>query len=112
MIRNPSRTFSPPTDVIELPDKLLVLVELAGMKPNDWNITLIERRLTISGMRVRPEHVNPAYHQVEIGFGSFSIEILVPWPVERDHVSASYESGFLQIELPRRAPKQITVIEK
>jgi len=112
MIRNTNRTFSPPTDVIELPDKLLVLVELAGMHTSDLSITLTERHLVISGVRARPQHDNPAYHQVEIGFGAFLVEILLPWLVERDHISASYEGGFIQVELPRRAPKQIPVIEK
>ena len=111
MIRNTNRTFAPPTDVIELPDKLFVLVELAGISVADLNITLSRQHLVISGVRARPQHDNPAYHQVEISFGSFRVELTLPWMVEPDQVTANYDGGFLQVELPRRAPKQITIVE-
>lgn len=110
MIRS-SRPFTPPTDVIELPDKVLVLVEIAGMQTENLNITLNSRRLSISGTRAKPQHLNAAYHQVEIGFGDFRVELDLPWTVEREAVSASYESGFLEVELPRKAALNIRVTE-
>jgi HSP20 family protein len=103
--------FRPPTDVIELSDRLVVLVEIAGVRTNDLSITLLERHLVITGLRDMPQFENPAYHQVEIGFGEFRIEVTLPWPVNRDEVSASYEAGFLQIELPRKAARQIPIVD-
>lgn len=111
MIRHSNRTFSPPTDVIELADKILVIVEIAGMRAADLNITLLEHLLVISGQRERPQHPSPAYHQVEIGYGEFRIEVALPWHVNREAVTASYEAGFLQVELPRTSPRQIRVVE-
>ena len=110
MIRS-TRPFTPPTDVIELADKILVLVEIAGMQTDNLNITLNNRRLSISGTREKPQHHNPAYHQVEIGFGDFRVELDLPWTVERDAVSASYEAGFLEVELPRKAALTIQVTD-
>jgi HSP20 family protein len=106
-----TRIFTPPTDVIEVDDKLVILVEVAGMRSSDLNIKLTERHLTIAGTREKPRHANPAYHQIEIGFGSFRIDIDLPWTVERDSVSATYEAGFLEIELPRKAPKIVRVVD-
>lgn len=110
VIRHANRTFSPPTDVIELADKVIVQVEIAGMRASDLNITLLDRAIVISGSRERPQHQNPAYHQVEIGYGNFRIDVAMPWPVEREGVTASYEAGFLQINLPRKSARQIHVV--
>jgi HSP20 family protein len=103
------RPFAPPTDVIELSDRLLVLVEIAGMRSDDLKIALLNRHLVISGFRERPQLSGSAYHQVEIIFGEFRVEIALPWPVERDAVQAAYNNGFLQVELPRELPRQIPV---
>ena len=112
MLIRTNRTFVPPTDVVELADRLVVIVEIAGMQANGFNITLHNRRLSISGVRNRPELTQPAYHQVEIGFGEFRVEVALPWSVDRDQVSASYQHGFLQIELPRKPVETVPVVER
>jgi len=96
-----SRPFSPPTDVIELHDKLLVQIEIGGMRGSEFNIALLVTQLIISGVRQQPMFENPAYHQVEIGYGEFRIEVPLPWRVNHEAVSAAYHDGFLQISLPR-----------
>ena len=111
MIQHNTHPFAPPTDVIELADKLVILVEIAGMRTNELNITLMDRQVVISGTRERPQFHNPAYQQVEIGFGEFRIDVNLPWAVERDAVSASYEAGFLQVELPRKTGRQIPIVD-
>ena len=110
-VRRSGRKFTPPTDVIEFPDRLVVLVEIAGMRAEDFQITLLNNRLIVHGARERPPFDNPAYHQVEIGFGQFRVEISLPWPILQDEVSAAYGEGFLQVDLPRRGSEQITVID-
>lgn len=107
--RGSNRRFGPPTDVIEFSGKLLVVVEIAGMRAGDFNVVLQEGRIIITGLRERPVREHAAYHQVEIGYGEFRVEIALPWSVDRDQVSASYREGFLQVELPRRTPIQIHV---
>ncbi len=112
MIRQPgNHPFRPPTDVCELADRLVVVVEIAGIQTSDLSITLLEHHLVITGTREPPQYTNPAYHQVEIGFGEFRVEVALPWPVERDGVSANYEAGFLQVELPRKAARQIPIVD-
>jgi HSP20 family protein len=111
LIRHMNRAFSPPTDVIELADKMVIVVEIAGMRSSDLEITLLERHLVISGMRERPQYPNPAYHQVEIAYGEFRIDVTLPWAVNREAVSATYEAGFLQIALPRKTVKTIRIEE-
>jgi HSP20 family protein len=110
MIFRPNSQFTPPTDVLELSDRLLVLMEIAGMKASDFTVSLMNNHLIVNGTRERPSFRGAAYHQVEIGYGEFRVEIVLPWPVSQDDVSANYRDGFLQIELPRRPDKAIRII--
>ena len=105
----PSRVFMPPADVIELDDKIVVIIELAGMRVSDFNLALHNRRLIVSGKRERITFSHRAYHQVEIGFGEFRIEFILPWHADKNAVSAAYQDGFLQIELPRELSHSIDV---
>ena len=111
MMMRSNRQFTPPTDVVELADKLMVIVEIAGMRTGDFNITLQNRRLTITGTRQRPGTEGAAYHQVEIGFGEFRIDLTLPWAADREGVSANYEHGFLTIDLPRRPAETVHVVD-
>lgn len=106
---HPSQQFVPPTDIIEFPDRIRVLVEIAALRPADLNITLLADRLVISGVRERPPLQKAAYHQVEIGYGEFRVEVVLHWSVVRDAVTATYRDGLLEIELPRQPQSQVTV---
>lgn len=105
-----NRQFAAPTDVIELADRILVIVEVAGMRAEDFTVSLHNRHLVISGTRERPVLPNAAYHQVEINYGDFRVEVQLPDAVEREQVSATYRDGFLHVELPRRAEGQQFII--
>jgi HSP20 family protein len=111
MIFRPTARFTPPTDVIEFENRLVVMMEIAGMKTSDFNISLMNNHLVISGTRERPVLQGAAYHQVEIGYGDFRVELVLPWSVDQDEVSANYRDGFLHVELPRKPEKPIRVID-
>jgi HSP20 family protein len=100
-----SRTcmWSPPTDVYEIEEAVIVRVEIAGMREDDFAIMLEERILTIRGTRPDiPER--RAYHQLEIPFGEFISEVELPVPVLVDKIEAAYQGGFLRLVLPKTVP--------
>lgn len=109
------RRFAPPTDIIEHHDRLVIVSEIAGMQPEDFQLTLTKRRLVISGRRRSPLEALLAgarqSHQIEIGYGEFRIEVMLPWSADVDHVTATYRDGFLQVELPRHPDRKISVME-
>lgn len=111
MIRRPNKPFTPPTDILELDDRLIIQVEVAGMRASQFEITLLEQRLIISGMRERLPVQKCAFHQVEIAYGEFLVAVDLPWKALRDDVRASYAQGFLQLELPRRSAGQVDLVE-
>jgi HSP20 family protein len=86
--------------VYEVDDEIIVRIEVAGLRENDLAITIEGQYLIIQGIRPDiPE--KRAYHQMEIPFGQFSLEIDLPSPVEPGMAQANYRDGFLRIRLPK-----------
>jgi HSP20 family protein len=102
--------WHPPTDVYEFNDRLVVVVEIAGMRDSDFNVVLQGQRLIISGVRPRTTPPDSAYHQLEIPYGEFRTEVSLPWSVSRENVTASYRDGFLRIEMPHAPAQKIHVV--
>lgn len=105
-----SRVWSPPTDVYETDEAVIIRVEVAGMKNAEFAISLDSQILTIQGLRPdQPER--RAYHQMEIHFGEFQSQIGLHWIVDQDAIEAEYDDGFLRIVLPISKPQQIEIGE-
>lgn len=102
--------WQPLTDVYEDDDGIVVRVEVAGMRSEDFSISLAGRTLVVAGTRVDPAPKR-TYHQMEIRFGKFRAEVYLPWTVELDDVEASYEEGFLTVCLPRPGSQRVPVVE-
>lgn len=95
-----SNVWSPPTDVYETETTYNVRVEIAGMRDDDFEVSIENNILFISGLRPDLSE-RRAYHQMEIRFGKFDIAIGIPGPVNIDVASAEYKDGFLTIILPK-----------
>ncbi len=103
-----SSMWSPPTDVYETEDTYVIRVEIAGMREDDFEISLENNTLLISG--VRPDLTERrAYQQMEIRFGKFSTAFNLPDPVNMEQARAEYNDGFLTIILPKATSNQIKV---
>ena len=100
--------WSPPTDVYETEKNYVVRVEIAGMREEDFEITVENNFLAISGSRPDvPER--RAYQQMEIRFGKFETVVGMPGPLDIESSSAEYKEGFLTVTLPKAKPNQIEV---
>jgi HSP20 family protein len=105
-----THVWRPPTDVVETDEDVIVRVEVAGMKESDFNISLSERLLAITGVRYDPR-AKVAYHQMEIRYGEFRTEIYLHWQVEQDKITANYADGFLHVTLPKVAVRRVHVVD-
>jgi HSP20 family protein len=110
IVMRQANTWRPPTDVFELDDRLVVVVEIAGMRDGEFNVVLQDRRLLITGVRRRVARERIAFHQMEVRYGEFRTSISLPWPVDRDRVLATYKDGFLRVELPRSLSQQVHIV--
>jgi HSP20 family protein len=101
--------WQPPTDVYENDDEVVVRVEVAGMRSEEFSISLAGQTLVVAGNRVDPAPKR-TYHQMEIHFGEFRAEVYLPWSVEPEDVEASYDEGFLSVRLPRPRSRRVSVV--
>jgi len=105
------RAWSPALDVFEDADTVTVKVELAGMKKEDFDLSLEDGALTITGKREAKEEDRESFRS-ERFFGTFSRTVALPAPVTPDNVKATYEDGILSVVLHKAEeakPKKITI---
>ena len=103
----------PLLNISEDKDHVYIRAELAGIKPEDIDITLEDNRLILRGERKIPtEEKIVGYHRREREAGSFRRVIRLPERLEPAKVEAVFKDAILTIILtkPETAkPKQITV---
>ncbi|MFT4692429.1 MAG: HSP20 family protein [Limisphaerales bacterium] len=93
--------WSPNTDVYETTDHLVIKVELAGINKEDLDLTVAENRMTVSGFRHDEKRAAKSVFRVmEIDHGPFLTAIDLPEGYDTDAAKASYQDGFLRIEVP------------
>lgn len=93
--------WRPPINIFEKDNVLVVLIEAAGVKPEDLKVVLDKGILRISGKREDPfEGEQKNFYSMEIPFGEFERRINLPYEVDADKAEVSTECGFVQIILP------------
>ena len=103
-----SNVWTPPTDVYETEENFIAKVEIAGMREDDFEVSVEDQILMIRGQR--PDlNERRAYHQMEIRFGKFEIAIDLPSGLDMDKAVAEYKDGFLTVIFPRKRATQIEV---
>ncbi|MCG2586941.1 Hsp20/alpha crystallin family protein [Rhodohalobacter sp. WB101] len=101
-------TFVPDMNVYETAKQFEVTVELPGMDKNDFDISLNDNVLTISGERRikdQGKENGRKYHRVESRFGKFSRSLPLPNVADTDKIEAAYENGVLAITIPKLKEK-------
>jgi HSP20 family protein len=108
-----SGSWSPPVDIYETDQELVLKAELPGFSKDDISIELKENTLSIRGERKREDEVKEGnYHRMERVYGAFQRSFMLPTTVEQDKVRASYKDGILELQLPKvpaAQPKRIAV---
>ena len=94
--------WTPSLDLYEDKDRLVVKVEVPGMKREDIDVSLHEGCLSISGERKGEEkHKEADVYRAERFFGRFQRTVALPAPVAADKVTAQYQDGILTVTLPK-----------
>jgi HSP20 family protein len=97
--------WEPPTDVVETEEELIIIVEIAGMNGDDFNVVTDGTVLSIGGFRrgTYPDG-KKQFHTLEIQAGPFERKIALPAPVDQSKVSARYRNGMLEITIAKLRP--------
>ena len=96
--------WSPPTDVFETADGVVVKMELSGVVRSELSIVLVGDRLVVKGSRSDPDAGRKIqYHQMEISYGSFAKVVFLRVPYDGDGITARLDDGYLSVTIPRAA---------
>lgn len=89
-------------DVYQTNDHIVVQSMVAGVMPEDLNVSITREMVTISGKRDLPRGVREEDHfYKELYWGPFSRTILLPQEIEPDGAEALEKNGLLTIKLPK-----------
>lgn len=89
-------------DVFQDKDNLIIKSTIAGVKPEDLDITLSNEMVTIRGERKHEERINEGdYFYQECYWGAFSRSLALPVEVDVDKAEAEMKDGVLTIVLPK-----------
>lgn len=91
-----------PVDVHQTGSDIIIRAFVAGVRPDELNISISRDRVEIEGSRMEREQVSgPDYFTRELFWGSFTRAIMLPQEVDVEASSASAKDGLLTIILPK-----------
>lgn len=89
-------------DVYHTNSDIIIKTMVAGIRPEDLDISITRDMVTIKGSREDVMNIdNDDYFHRELFWGSFSRVILLPQEVEIEEAEATERHGLLTIKLPK-----------
>lgn len=105
--------WSPPVDIYETADSLMLKAELPGLSKEDIDIQVRDNRLTLKGERRHEKEVKEEnYLRVERAYGAFQRVFSLPTDIQPDKIRATFKDGVLEVSIPKAEaakPKHIKV---
>ena len=99
-------SWTPPMDIYETPEQIIIMAEVAGVKKEDLDIEINSKAVKITGKRMDiPRVQNATYRLAEIQCGKFERVLFLPSLIDTEKVSASYVDGMLRVTLAKLPDK-------
>lgn len=96
-------------DIYELPNEILILAPIAGVKLENINLSITDDILTISGERnLESSLLKDKFIIQECFWGNFSRSIILPDNIENNSINASFKDGVLKISIQKIKGKDKT----
>lgn len=103
-------------DIYQTEEDIVIKSTIAGVRPDDLDISVSNDSVTIKGTRRQEEKIDADnYYYQELHWGSFSRSVLLPEDIDPDLAKASLVNGVLTLRLPKmsyKKVKKIKVLEK
>lgn len=101
-----AKYWEPRADVMDQGDRIVIRVELAGVRGEDIGLLYNHDRnsILIRGIRLEDgsKERRLGFYQLEIPYGEFAREIDLPEvPIQDQGIRAQYRNGFLIVEVPK-----------
>lgn len=89
-------------DVYQTPSEIVIKTMVAGVKPDDLDVSITRDQVTIHGERNEDRTVSGEdYIHRELYWGSFSRTIVLPEEIDVDGAEAVEKHGVLVLRLPK-----------
>ncbi|MBT6691764.1 Hsp20/alpha crystallin family protein [Candidatus Parcubacteria bacterium] len=97
-------------DVYQDKNSIIIKSTIAGVEPEDVDITFDNDMITIRGKRHRDKSIKDEfYFYQECYWGGFSRSIILPVEVQTDKIQATIKNGILTITLPKAKKKDVNI---
>lgn len=91
-------------DMYQTKDNVIIKSTIAGVRPDDIDITVANDMVTIKGSRSREEKIHQDdYFYQECYWGSFSRSVIVPVDIDSENIEADLKDGILTVIVPKAA---------
>jgi len=98
-------------DVYQTDKEIVIQSAIAGIEPEDLDISIEKDMVTITGKREKEfEEKERNYFYQECYWGRFSRKIILPAEVNSSKISASMKNGILCIRIPKIEGKRKTKV--
>ncbi|HAI74484.1 MAG TPA: hypothetical protein DCS28_00400 [Candidatus Moranbacteria bacterium] len=99
-------------DVYQTDTDVVIKSTIAGVKPEDLDVSINNDMLTIRGERKNEEQIQEEnYYYQECYWGSFSRSVILPVDVIADKIEASMKNGILTVRMPKAANNRAKKIQ-
>jgi HSP20 family protein len=89
-------------DVYQTADSIIIKAIVAGVRPDDLDVSITRDMITIRGKRKEHKEVTEDnYYYKELYWGTFSRTILLPQEIDVDSADAKEKHGILTLILPK-----------
>ncbi len=99
-------------DVYQDDHTVYLIAPVAGVRPEDINVSITDEVITIQGQRKPGHESGPERHFTqECYWGPFSRSYVLPIAVDSERSRATLKDGMLKIEVPKDAKVKTRVIK-
>lgn len=100
-------------DVYQTENDIVVKAPIAGVDPDDIDITVQGDQVTIRGERKEEREVNDEhYHAHECYWGAFSRTVVLPAEIDPEKARATFKNGILTVRVAKSSkhtPKKLAI---
>jgi HSP20 family protein len=91
-------------DMYQTKDNVIIKSTIAGVRPEDIDITVANDMVTIKGSRRKEETVTQDdYFYQECYWGNFSRSVIIPVDIDSETIEADLKDGILTVIIPKAA---------
>lgn len=91
-------------DMYQTKDNVIIKSTIAGVRPDDIDITVANDMVTIKGSRRKDEVISgDDYFYQECYWGNFSRSVIIPVDIDSEQIEADLKDGILTVIIPKAA---------